>query len=205
MPAERRINARRSCHLCRQRKTRCELPDPSIPDSSNPLSGNLACHRCKTLKAVCIVDDRGRPRRGPKGKHARQSNLHTLEPVQSTPSTIMSNTTLQEVMDQESVQEPSRHEHSSSQTQKKHGPDSSACLDVLGTFDVRSDSAHSPVQTIDSSTRAYSLAYHSRPITLTSAMLCFAYKGVDLDHHHPYLGHLLDETIREALRSRYVH
>lgn len=53
----KRTHARRSCDLCKVRKTRCELPDLDVLSSSNPLPADKACHRCRVLSLPCVVDD----------------------------------------------------------------------------------------------------------------------------------------------------
>ena len=58
----KRTHARRSCEVCKLRKTRCELPDVNVPSSSQPQPWEKSCHRCKTLSVACIVDDTGRKR-----------------------------------------------------------------------------------------------------------------------------------------------
>jgi hypothetical protein len=54
-----RVHAKRSCTLCRHRKTRCELPEASVllPPSEDILSPNQACHRCRLLNLSCILSD----------------------------------------------------------------------------------------------------------------------------------------------------
>ncbi|BEJ17541.1 hypothetical protein CspHIS471_0609420 [Cutaneotrichosporon sp. HIS471] len=56
-PKARRTHARRSCDLCKIRKTRCELPDLDVPSSAEPLPVDKSCHRCKVLALPCVVDD----------------------------------------------------------------------------------------------------------------------------------------------------
>lgn len=56
-PRAKRTHARRSCELCKVRKTRCELPDLEVPSSSSPLPSEKACHRCRVLALPCVVDD----------------------------------------------------------------------------------------------------------------------------------------------------
>lgn len=56
-PARKRRNARRTCTNCRVCKTRCELPDLSVPDSSAALPRHLKCHRCRALDVECVVND----------------------------------------------------------------------------------------------------------------------------------------------------
>lgn len=72
----KRTHARRSCELCKVRKTRCELPDIDVPSSTEALPVDKACHRCKVLALPCIVDDvarkpgkkRGRAEEGGEGE-----------------------------------------------------------------------------------------------------------------------------------------
>ena len=56
----KRTHARRSCDVCKIRKTRCELPDLDVPSSQTPLPLEKACHRCRILSIPCIVDDSGK-------------------------------------------------------------------------------------------------------------------------------------------------
>jgi hypothetical protein len=48
---------KRCCALCRQRKTRCELPAAALqlPAGPVPLPSHHACHRCIVLSADCIL------------------------------------------------------------------------------------------------------------------------------------------------------
>ncbi|PWN94117.1 hypothetical protein FA10DRAFT_264697 [Acaromyces ingoldii] len=60
-PAKRRRKsyARRTCHSCRARKQRCEIPDESLLllPSAEPLIESLACTRCRAAEIPCILDD----------------------------------------------------------------------------------------------------------------------------------------------------
>jgi hypothetical protein len=56
----KRTHARRSCDVCKIRKTRCELPDLDVPSSQTHLPLDKACHRCRILSIPCIVDDSGK-------------------------------------------------------------------------------------------------------------------------------------------------
>lgn len=67
-PRAKRTHARRSCELCKVRKTRCELPDIDVPSSGEALPVDKACHRCKVLALPCVVDDIARK---PSKKRAR--------------------------------------------------------------------------------------------------------------------------------------
>ncbi|SPO29807.1 uncharacterized protein UTRI_06074_B [Ustilago trichophora] len=62
-PVKRRRYARRSCLTCRSKKTRCELPDESVPSSHDPLPFYKACHRCRALDIPCVVWDGDRKRK----------------------------------------------------------------------------------------------------------------------------------------------
>ena len=59
----KRTHARRSCALCKTRKTRCELPDLDVLSSPNALPVEKSCHRCKVLALPCVVDDSSRKQR----------------------------------------------------------------------------------------------------------------------------------------------
>lgn len=63
----KRTHARRTCTTCRDRKTRCILPEASldVPSSTVPLSDELRCARCARLKVQCVVfDDERKAREG---------------------------------------------------------------------------------------------------------------------------------------------
>ncbi|ORX37820.1 hypothetical protein BD324DRAFT_623449 [Kockovaella imperatae] len=67
-PKAKRTHARRSCELCKVRKTRCELPDTDVASSSEPLPSEKSCHRCKVLALPCVVDDTAKKTRPPRRK-----------------------------------------------------------------------------------------------------------------------------------------
>ena len=48
---------KRCCAVCRQRKTRCELPAAALllPASPVPLPSHHACHRCIVLHMDCVL------------------------------------------------------------------------------------------------------------------------------------------------------
>ncbi|WVQ96117.1 hypothetical protein IAU59_003219 [Kwoniella sp. CBS 9459] len=66
----KRTHARRSCDVCKVRKTRCELPDLDVPAGPTPLPLDKSCHRCRVLALPCIVDDGGKKQR----KRAREED-----------------------------------------------------------------------------------------------------------------------------------
>ena len=53
----KRTHARRSCDLCKLRKTRCELPDLAVVAGPSPQPVDKSCHRCQVLSLPCVVDD----------------------------------------------------------------------------------------------------------------------------------------------------
>ena len=61
-PPATRTHARRSCEICKARKTRCELPDVNVQSSTEPQPLEFSCHRCRTLVLPCVVNDEGRKR-----------------------------------------------------------------------------------------------------------------------------------------------
>ncbi|CBQ72263.1 conserved hypothetical protein [Sporisorium reilianum SRZ2] len=61
--ARKRPLAKRSCLKCREKKTRCELPDIFVDSSKSPLPSDKCCHRCKALDIECIVWDGDRKRK----------------------------------------------------------------------------------------------------------------------------------------------
>ncbi|WWD20195.1 hypothetical protein CI109_104671 [Kwoniella shandongensis] len=69
----KRTHARRSCDVCKVRKTRCELPDLDVPSGPDPLPLDKSCHRCKVLALPCIVDDSAKKQR----KRSREDGSST--------------------------------------------------------------------------------------------------------------------------------
>ena len=81
-PRAKRTHARRSCDVCKLRKTRCELPDLDVPSSSQPLPLDKSCHRCKILAIPCIVDDSSRKfKKRPRDDRPMTINQHSTPPV----------------------------------------------------------------------------------------------------------------------------
>lgn len=87
--AAHRTYARRSCDVCKKRKTRCELPDFSIPASSTPLSEELACHRCKQLKLECVVSSKLRGEKSSRRRKKKQAVEEESEGKEEKPSTSL--------------------------------------------------------------------------------------------------------------------
>ncbi|OCF37136.1 hypothetical protein I316_01043 [Kwoniella heveanensis BCC8398] len=88
----KRTHARRSCDVCKVRKTRCELPDLDVPAGPTPLSLDKSCHRCRVLALPCIVDDGGKKQKkrvrddGDNGASVGNQTLASIDaPAQSTP------------------------------------------------------------------------------------------------------------------------
>ncbi|KAF9915324.1 hypothetical protein BX616_006410 [Lobosporangium transversale] len=65
IPVQRRkrLLAKRSCISCREKKTRCELPDLHVPSSREPVANSKRCHRCNVLDVNCVVWDGDRKRK----------------------------------------------------------------------------------------------------------------------------------------------
>ena len=78
-PKAKRTHARRSCDVCKVRKTRCELPDLEVPSGSTPLPEDKACHRCRVLALPCIVNDVGRAGKKRKGDVPNGLSGSTME------------------------------------------------------------------------------------------------------------------------------
>jgi hypothetical protein len=137
----RRSIARRSCQLCRHRKTRCELPDPTVPDDPSPLPEARKCHRCKVLGEQCVVFTAGSRAGLIKKRKAGEAELEGQAPL---PTSI------------------------------QHG--GGERVELLTTFDPEghrpSGSGGGPRRHGESS-----MQYHTRPITVTSAMLRCAFPG----------------------------
>lgn len=75
----KRTHARRSCDVCKIRKTRCELPDLEVVSSSTPLPLDKSCHRCRILSLPCVVDDSNRKIRR-KGTGNTEDDASTSSP-----------------------------------------------------------------------------------------------------------------------------
>ncbi|PWN43944.1 hypothetical protein IE81DRAFT_346107 [Ceraceosorus guamensis] len=73
-----RTYARRSCLSCRQKKTRCELPDIYVESSKDkPVPAAKRCHRCSVLQIECFVwdGDRKRVRKLPSKNDAKRGSV----------------------------------------------------------------------------------------------------------------------------------
>ena len=82
----KRTHARRSCDLCKLRKTRCELPDLDVAAGPDPLPIGKSCHRCQVLSLPCVVDDakkqkkEGRNSLGGAGARAGSGSMRPTSP-----------------------------------------------------------------------------------------------------------------------------
>ncbi|OWZ43840.1 hypothetical protein C356_03405 [Cryptococcus neoformans c45] len=100
-PRAKRTHARRSCSICKLRKSRCELPDLNVPSGPDPLPDDKACHRCKVLSLPCVVDDSNRKQRkrkdppssglsqGQETPEAGPSTSKRQEPISAGPSRML--------------------------------------------------------------------------------------------------------------------
>lgn len=74
----KRALAKRSCLKCREKKTRCELPDVYVDSSRAPLPSDKWCHRCKALGIDCIVwdgDRKRKPKLGPRNDSTTRASV----------------------------------------------------------------------------------------------------------------------------------
>lgn len=85
IPAAKRTHARRSCELCKVRKTRCELPDLNVESGNGPLPPDKACHRCKVLALPCTVDDVARKPGKKRVRQEEEAAAAGLEPGERLP------------------------------------------------------------------------------------------------------------------------
>jgi hypothetical protein len=209
----KRTHARRSCDLCKLRKTRCELPDLDVVAGPEPQSFEKSCHRCQVLSLPCIVDDtKGKPKvrgedagpsragsstslardRGSSPKRrrtARPSNGSAGE-TKTLASVVNDSLELMHSFDEEL--DPSLRKPSAESTPTGFGVISGS---QIGNWQIE---------------RERSMKYHGRPAELVSAMLTVAYGRVktipprssfmtEVD-----LGWLIDEPMRIKLEPGYV-
>lgn len=85
MTIRKRPLAKRSCLKCREKKTRCELPDVYVESSKIPLPSDKRCHRCKALDIECIVWDGDRKRK-PRPNPRNSSTSRASAELPATPS-----------------------------------------------------------------------------------------------------------------------
>ncbi|WWC92926.1 uncharacterized protein L201_007889 [Kwoniella dendrophila CBS 6074] len=229
----KRTHARRSCDVCKVRKTRCELPDLDVPSGPNPLPTDKACHRCRVLALPCIVDDSGKKsrKRTRDDSNSKQTDLPgtsnaltSNEVGQSTPKT--GNTSKRRSTKGNNRNEgPSTNTLQAQQTNSKplarrqsilnhsldvlHGisplPNSQqpASLDEA----TRIPSEIPLYETNDTADQSRSMKLHGRPAELACAMLKVAYGKTTVkrrpDRDEEDIN--LNEVVDEPMRARLQH
>ncbi|WVQ79313.1 hypothetical protein IAT38_001410 [Cryptococcus sp. DSM 104549] len=222
-PKAKRTHARRSCGICKLRKSRCELPDLDVPSGPDPLPVEKSCHRCKVLSLPCIVDDSNRKQRKRKddgaggGESSRAGTGGSREASQSGRSSPKR---------RNSRAVPVR--TASTDTSGPGGVNGGPAVDVDHTLDVLNGLSpidHTPgidpvlasfrdmrrdtyAQDIHrESGKSKSIKLHGRPLELTSAMLRMAYgrstkKGrrVRVEDDDMDLNVLIDDTMKARLQ-----
>lgn len=169
----KRTHARRSCDLCKVRKTRCELPDLEIPSSSHALPGDKACHRCKVLALPCIVDDSSRKQ----GKRIREEAWASSRDIQaSSPKRRQSQAGPSRLSDSEGIEKNNGVNHSLDLIHAFHPADTT---NPDSLFAPSSAFLNTPDSKIEAESRdaqhTRSIRFHGRPLELVCAMLRVAY------------------------------
>lgn len=203
-PRAKRTHARRSCVICKIRKSRCEcecyilhalfkiyllahiisVPDLNVPSGPDPLPEDKACHRCKVLCLPCVVDDSNRNQR-------KRKDPPTVSPGpsqgQETPEAGPSTSKKQEPISAGSSNTLSSKFSVPSQS-SIHAIDHS--LDLLPGIPIFNGQtlAADPVDNFEKlkrelgargvdgeSANTLSIKLHGRPLELTCAMLRVAY------------------------------
>ncbi|KAF9432903.1 hypothetical protein BGZ76_010167 [Entomortierella beljakovae] len=156
----RRTSAKRSCFNCREKKTRCELPDLYVPSSKQPVIESKRCHRCKVLRIDCIVwdGDRKRKVRLPAQEDAAQqdkSHSKRARPTMDPQSHSPDSPEVMQTSDQGSPHPLSYSLFQQYRTVESHSPAASTIsertLEGIHDNDEMTRSRHSP-QPIESST-----------------------------------------------------
>lgn len=223
----KRTHARRSCDLCKLRKTRCELPDLDIAPGPDPQPVDKACHRCQVLSLPCVVDDaKSRQRRkdlAPGGGESSQSHSRSgsasgaRETRQSPKRPKGSRASFINGADQGAG--PSQ-DHDGHKTLASIVNDS---LELMQSFDDEVDPALRRPSAESTPTgfgvipgsrsgnweveRTRSMRYHGRPMELVAAMLTLAYGRVRTICPRPAftgapdLDRLVDESTRQRLET----
>ncbi|EIW71637.1 hypothetical protein TREMEDRAFT_73361 [Tremella mesenterica DSM 1558] len=173
-PRAKRTHARRSCELCKVRKTRCELPDLDVISSPSPLPPDKSCHRCRVLALPCVVDDTAK-----KSRKRGRDDMDTIPTSSSMPATLA------QVASSSTPNSPKRKGKPRARVSSP-GPSRLTTtiidpnLDIIHSFDPLSspdDVEKEQQQPIIRPTQSVerSLKYHGRPLELASAMLQSAY------------------------------
>ncbi|WWC73543.1 uncharacterized protein I206_107515 [Kwoniella pini CBS 10737] len=219
----KRTHARRSCDVCKVRKTRCELPDLDVPSGPTPLPTDKACHRCRVLALPCIVDDSGKKSRKRARDGIKEDSLagegvvgNKIEDTQkrktskpkrsgssSTPSSQKGLTRRQSELNHSldvlhgisplALQPPHTHQH-----QPASLDEASRIQPELPPFDQN-----------EAFDQSRSVKLHGRPAELACAMLKVAYGKMDvkrkshIDDDEVDLNDLVDEKLKSRLQPGF--
>ncbi|WVW86796.1 hypothetical protein I302_108851 [Kwoniella bestiolae CBS 10118] len=210
----KRTHARRSCDVCKVRKTRCELPDLDVPSGPNPLPADKSCHRCRVLALPCIVDDSGKKQR--KRLRDDPANNTTLANGQEDDGTPKRRTTKPKLNKRASS---SSTPLSKRQSTVNHALDVLTAISPLPTQDQPAslDEATRIQQQPDLETfektdciiQSKSMKLHGRPAELACAMFKVAYgkivvkRGPKEDNDEVNLMELVDEQMKARLQPGF--
>jgi hypothetical protein len=214
----KRTHARRSCDLCKLRKTRCELPDLEITATSEPQPYEKSCHRCQVLSLPCVVDDT-------KGKAKSKLDDLGLPMIRSGSASGSGS--------RDRAASPKKRKTARASNGSTHTGDTKTLasivndsLELMHSFDEELDPALRKPSAASTPTgfgvipgsmsgdwqveRERSMKYHGRPAELVAAMLTVAYGRVrTLAPRHAFatevdLERLIDEPTRTRLEPGYV-
>ncbi|WVR08188.1 hypothetical protein IAU60_005234 [Kwoniella sp. DSM 27419] len=213
----KRTHARRSCDVCKVRKTRCELPDLEVPAGPDPLPTDKACHRCRVLALPCIVDDSARKQR----KRTREEEVDPSRVGGSEPAGTQPNGSTTKRRGTK-ANGTTKHEPGSSSSTPVDRPQGllNHSLDVIHGISPMAkppaslheasrgyvDTRTSPEQ-VSSLSSADSMKLHGRPAELTCAMLKVAYGKIHVKRVGPIdeedldLIKIVDEKTRNKLEG----
>ncbi|GAA93424.1 uncharacterized protein L969DRAFT_96052 [Mixia osmundae IAM 14324] len=199
--APRRVTSRRTCQICRQRKSRCELPDAALDMPPGLLSRELACHRCQILSLSCDLAP----------ESTRKRRRLDAEPEDVTPAKAS------KVRETLAISRPTRGSESGSVQLRQdddHGPlDSIQSGDLLVTFDPQfpgpgANMTHearmmSSTGAHFSNAQPHQVRFHGRSCEAASALLRTAYRRRAAEQDECNLSKLLDAPLIERLRPAY--
>ena len=217
-PRAKRTHARRSCELCKVRKTRCELPDIGVASSSTPLAADKACHRCQVLALPCVVDDTAKNvRRQQSQQDSRETSVAKDSPKspKRKRSKVQKDAKTIKVEQEGTDQRAPKGSNGVNGNQSRSG--SAASVDVLHGFRLEESTSKSagggvvmppygssaPME----SPQSKSMKLHGRPLELVCAMIGVAYgkrvvgERITMDSGDLQLDKMVDQEMKEKLRD----
>nr|ODN95589.1 hypothetical protein L204_04130 [Cryptococcus depauperatus CBS 7855] len=203
-PRAKRTHARRSCGICKLRKSRCELPDLDVPSGPDPLPKDKACHRCKVLALPCVVDDSNRKQRKRKdGSESAQVGSRQFKRRDSKDATVQTLSTEPGVTSQSTVYKVDHTLNTVSDFTLVQRP----LLPANPVDNYEELKRELNARGIDGDAgKTKSIKLHGRPLELTCAMLRVAYgrkekkgKRLRLEDDEIEIDSLVDDTMRSRL------